>query len=64
MRACVIVVSVKNESHKQVKSIQAVLQTLETAADDKDKSKTKKSKEKEKKPVQAGKHEEWYQGNR
>jgi len=49
-------VTLKNESDKTVKSIQAVLQTIEIVSDGK--------KKKKKKPVQAGKHEEWFQGAR
>lgn len=49
-------VEIKNQSDKTVKSIQAVLQTVEVVTDGK--------KKKKKKPVQAGKHEEWFQGAR
>jgi len=49
-------IKIQNECDKTVKSIQAVLQTTEVITEGK--------KKKKKKPVQAGKHEEWYQGAR
>jgi len=51
-----LTVDIKNQSDKTIKSIQAVLQTVEVVTEGK--------KKKKKKPVQAGKHEEWFQGAR
>jgi hypothetical protein len=52
----VLNVDIKNESDAQIKSIQAVLKTIEVVTEGK--------KKKKKKPVQSGKHEEWFQGAR